>query len=236
MTETNRIEYKEKLIKERIEKRLWDGVALREAIINAMVHNDYTMEVAPTVEIFSDRITVTSAGSLPNNLTEQDFFEGLSIPRNKELMRIFKDLELVEQLGSGVPRILQSYDKSCFRFMDNFLRMSFPFNDEVIKILAETEYVTEYVTEQVEKLVLLMNNESFHRDDLMGKVEVKHKEYFRSSYLQPALELKLIEMTIPDKPRSKNQKYRLTDLGKKVKQQIMNNKQQIKQNEQKISK
>ncbi len=154
-------------------------------------------------------------------------------------MRVFKDLELVEQLGSGIPRILQSYDKSCFRFMDNFLRMSFPFDDEVIKILAETEqdksliiskndknneydteYDTEYVTEQVEKLILLMNNESFHRDDLMDKVEVKHKEYFRSSYLHPALELKLIEMTIPDKPRSKNQKYRLTDLGKKLKKQL----------------
>ncbi|MDP8052752.1 hypothetical protein QJU23_10050 [Pasteurella atlantica] len=60
--------------KERIENRLWNEVALREAIINAMVHNDYTMEIAPTIEIFSDRITVTSAGSLPKNLTEQDFF------------------------------------------------------------------------------------------------------------------------------------------------------------------
>lgn len=41
-------------------------------------------------------------------------------------MRIYKDLGLVEQLGSGVPRILESYSKECFKFSDNFLRMTFP--------------------------------------------------------------------------------------------------------------
>ena len=40
-------------------------------------------------------------------------------------MRIFKDMELVEYLGSGVPRILQTYSKDCFKFTENFLRMTF---------------------------------------------------------------------------------------------------------------
>lgn len=52
--------------------------------------------------------------------------EGFSVPRNKEIMRIYKDLKLVEHLGSGVPRILESYPKECFKFSANFLRMSFP--------------------------------------------------------------------------------------------------------------
>lgn len=112
--------------KERIETRLWNAIALREAIINAFVHNDYTREVAPKFEIFQDRIEITSVGSLPEGLSESEFFEGFSIPRNKELMRIFKDLDLVEQLGSGIPRILESYGKECFLFSDNFLRMVFP--------------------------------------------------------------------------------------------------------------
>jgi len=60
--------------KERIEKRLWDEVALREAIINAMVHNDYSREIPPKFEIFSDRIEITSAGSLPEGISEEDFF------------------------------------------------------------------------------------------------------------------------------------------------------------------
>jgi predicted HTH transcriptional regulator len=91
--------------KERKEKRLWDPIALREAIINAFVHNDCTNEVPPKFELFSDRIEITSAGGLPEGLSQQEFFEGYSVPRNQEIMRIFKDLGLVEHLGSGPTHI-----------------------------------------------------------------------------------------------------------------------------------
>ncbi len=111
--------------KERIDRRLWNPVALREAVINSIVHNDYTREVPPKFEIFADRIEITSAGTLLEGLSETEFFEGVSTPRNRELMRIYRDLELVEQLGSGVPRILEYYNKECFVFMENF-RMTFP--------------------------------------------------------------------------------------------------------------
>lgn len=112
--------------KERQEKRLWNPIALREAVINAMVHNDYTYELAPKFEFFSDRLEITSYGGLPEGLSKEEFFQGISIPRSKEIMRIFRDMELVEQLGSGVPRILQSYAEDCFVFSDNFIRMVFP--------------------------------------------------------------------------------------------------------------
>ena len=116
--------------KERIDRRLWNAVALREAVINSIVHNDFTHEVPPKFEIFANRIEITSAGSLPDGLSEGEFFEGVSIPRNRELMRVYRDLELVEQLGSGVPRILASYGKECFQFMENFTRMTFPASEE----------------------------------------------------------------------------------------------------------
>ncbi|BDS14713.1 RNA-binding domain-containing protein [Aureispira anguillae] len=111
---------------ERGEVRLWNPIALREAIVNALVHNDYTTEIPPKFELFEDRIEITSTGGLPRGLSQVEFFEGYSVPRNKEIMRVFKDIRLVEQLGSGVPRILRSYGKECFKFSDNFLRMAFP--------------------------------------------------------------------------------------------------------------
>ncbi|MBE0424546.1 MAG: putative DNA binding domain-containing protein [Lutibacter sp.] len=116
--------------KERENKRLWNPIALREAVINAIIHNDYTNEVPPKFELFDDRIEITSAGGLTDTLNQEEFFEGVSIPRNKELMRIFKDLDMVEQLGSGVPRILEYYDKACFKFSENFLRMTFLIDKE----------------------------------------------------------------------------------------------------------
>ncbi len=117
--------------KARKEQRLWNAGALREAVINAFVHNDYTREVAPKFEIFDDRLEITSYGSLPQGLSEEEFFQGFSILRNKELMRVFKDLDLVEQLGSGIPRILESYDKDCFHFSENFLRVVLPSGEVV---------------------------------------------------------------------------------------------------------
>ena len=192
--------------KEREEKRLWNPVALREAVINAMVHNDYTSEIPPKFEFFDDRIEITSFGSLPQGMTEKEFFEGYSIPRNKELMRVFRDLELVEHLGSGVPRILKSYGKECFKFTENFLRMTFP----------GSEQVTEQVTEQVKELVNVLDKE-MDRQEIQDKLGLAHRENFRSNYLKPALEQGFVEMTIPDKPSSSLQKYRLTILGKQLK-------------------
>lgn len=117
--------------KQRLSVRLWDEVALREAVINAFVHNDYTYELCPTFEIFDDRIEITSYGGLSEDVSEEEFFGGVSVPRNKELMRVYKDVKMVEQLGSGVPRILEAYDRGCFKFSDNFLRMTFPMKSSI---------------------------------------------------------------------------------------------------------
>ena len=85
----------------RKEKRLVDPTALREAVINAIIHNDYSNGIPPVFEIFSDKFVITSSGGLPQELSQDEFLEGISAPRNKELMRVFKDVKLLEQLGSG---------------------------------------------------------------------------------------------------------------------------------------
>jgi predicted HTH transcriptional regulator len=113
----------------RIEKPLVDKTALREAVINAIVHNDYSLAV-PLVEIFSDRIVVTSAGGLVEGLSPEDFFHCRSMPRNRVLMRVFRDLELVESLGSGMTRILRAYDRSIFELTPNFLVVTFRLPNE----------------------------------------------------------------------------------------------------------
>lgn len=113
----------------RKEKRIVDPTALREAVINAIIHNDYSNGIPPLFEIFLDKFVITSSGGLPQELSQEEFFEGISAPRNKELMRVFKDVKLVEQLGSGVQRILKKYDRSIFRFSHNFLKVNFPVED-----------------------------------------------------------------------------------------------------------
>jgi predicted HTH transcriptional regulator len=113
--------------KTRLERKMVDPSALREAVINGIVHNDFNNEVPPVIEIYSDRLTITSHGGLTEGLSKEDFFNCISKPRNRVLMRIFKDIGMVEQLGSGMSRILKAYDKSIFNFSDNFLIVTFFF-------------------------------------------------------------------------------------------------------------
>jgi len=131
----------------RLERRMVDETAVREAFINAVVHTDYSHEVPPVVEIFSDRLMITSYGGLPKGLSQKNFFRCRSMPRNRELMRVFRDVDLVEQLGSGMSRILDAYDQSVFSFEDEFLIVTFPFANGFGTTVAEK--VTDYIADNV---------------------------------------------------------------------------------------
>ena len=112
----------------RIEKNLVEPVPMREALINAVVHNDFSREIPPVFEIFSDRMEFTSYGGLIQGQGLDDFFSCGSMPRNRELMRVFKDVGLVEQLGSGMSRILNAYDRTVFEISEHFIKVIFPFS------------------------------------------------------------------------------------------------------------
>ena len=167
--------------KERQEFRFWDAIAIREAVVNAMVHNDYSGEVPPKFEIFSDRLEITSAGSLPEGIDRQEFFEGISVPRNKEIMRIYKDLEMVEQLGSGVPRILQSYSKDCFKFSSHFVRMTFPImNDhQGGQIGGQIGASFQLTDRQREILLLIADNPKITREELSHQLNINESAISR---------------------------------------------------------
>lgn len=68
------------------------------------------------------------------------------------------------------------------------------------------------VLNPVERLVFCIEGE-MHRDEIMGKLELTHRQYFKTKFIDPAIYENLVEMTLPDKPTSKNQQYRLTTEG-----------------------
>ena len=63
-------------------------------------------------------------------MSQDDFFSGISSPRNKELMRVFRDVDMVEALGSGMKRIQEVYSREIFTFMDNFIRTTIYFKSQ----------------------------------------------------------------------------------------------------------
>ena len=122
----------QKTYKTRIDSSLWDEKAIREVVMNALIHNNYTDEVPPKFEIFADHIEITSSGGLPMGLTQEEFFSGVSKPRNKELMRIFCDVDFGESLGSGMASVMKSYSPANFTFFPHFVRFSVEYINHAI--------------------------------------------------------------------------------------------------------
>lgn len=176
----------------RKEQEKIDSKALKEAVINAIVHNDYSYGNSPIIELYSDRIEITSAGGLPQELSQEEFLEGVTAPRNKELIRVFKDVDLIENIGSGVLRILDAYDKSCFKFMDHFLRVSFkykenPFeydsknkvsaNDTINDTLKDTTKLTK---NEQQILSLIISNNQITREEIVNETKLSDRTISRA--------------------------------------------------------
>lgn len=92
-------------------EKLWSipKIALREAIINAVVHADYSLSGAPIrISVFDDRVEIENPGLLSLGLTISDIVEGVSKVRNRVIARVFHELKLIEKWGSGIQRIISS--------------------------------------------------------------------------------------------------------------------------------
>jgi predicted HTH transcriptional regulator len=214
----------------RKDKKLVVPALLREAIVNAFVHNDYSRQDTPIFEVFSNKFTITSYGGLVDELSTDDFFAGVSCPRNPILMKIFKDLEYVEHIGSGIPRIIKHYGKDAFYISKAIIRITLPFecgelpytpgDDAQVNARTDTnrdtatDKVADQVTDQVKRLLVAIANTKLDAKTCMQSIGLRHLPTFRSSYLSPAVKAGLVEMTIPDKPNSRLQKYRLTAKGR----------------------
>ena len=194
--------------------------ALRETVVNALAHRDYRSTANVQVYIFKDRVEVVSPGGLPAGMTEADL--GVkSIPRNPLLFAMLHRMEAVEHIGSGIKRIRNlcreygvaepQIEVSAHWFTVVFPR---PLSSEAQE--DETPGKHPVSTQQVRAMLLEAADGDATRTQLQNAAGMKDREHFRKEYLQPLLDAGLLEMTIPDKPRSSKQRYRLTILGREV--------------------
>jgi ATP-dependent DNA helicase RecG len=107
-------------------------------------------------------------------------------------------------------QLLEPISESLFEVRD-VLRQRFARADEQ----ATGEVTGEVTTGEVRRLLAVMAGE-MKRAEIQQALGLRHEDHFRDAYLGPALEASVIEMTIPDKPRSSKQRYRLTERGRAV--------------------
>jgi hypothetical protein len=192
-----------------------------EAIVNAVAHRDYTSNGSVQVMLFADRLEVWNPGGLPPSLTLQKLREPHgSVPHNPLLAEALYLTKYIERMGTGTRDMIRRCREAGlaepeFSLSDGFTtairRKLRPATQEVAGEVAGE--VTREVAGEVVRLLRVFRGEHT-RQDLQQRLGLRGEENFRALYLVPAVQAGLIEMTRPDAPRSRLQKYRLTERGR----------------------
>ena len=148
---------------ERKEVPLFNLECFDEAWTNACLHNRWIKNIPPAVYIFSDRIEIISTGGLPYDFSKDEFFAGISHPVNLSLQKIMGQLDMVEQTGHGVPKIIGVYGTQAFEIADNHITVTIPFAFE--PSMNQTSY-DGLSTTHAAVLKVIKNNPSLRIEDI----------------------------------------------------------------------
>lgn len=174
-------------VRPRIDTYLFDYDSVNEAIVNAIVHNDWSI-AEPQISFFKDRIEILSHGGLPHTLSLEDFYRGISKPRNIRLMKIFSDLDIVDHTGHGVPIIIEKYGRGAFEISDNHIIVTIPFDLEVMKSINVGVNINKNERQIIE---LILNDPTLTAEKL--SIEINKTKRTAERYLKSLQEKEYIE-------------------------------------------
>lgn len=210
---------------------------LREAVINALVHTDYSQRGAPIrIAFFDDRIEIENPGTLVPGLTLEDMRQGVSKIRNHVLARVFRELNLIEQWGSGVRRIYREAQELGLpepQITELGLRVRVVVHlAQPLPIITsarartavpeparpesrlESQPESRLESGLAAKVVVLLANAEAGKAQLAALLGHTTVSGELNKQIKRLLQLGWIEMTVPHKPNSRLQKYRLTVKGR----------------------
>lgn len=176
--------------------------AFVELLVNALVHRDFFISATVCLFVYADRVEIINPGHLPDSLTPEQIRSGVSNRRNKVLAEHAANILPYRGLGTGIPRVLGAWPK--IDLIDE--RDANQFRAVVWRPDAWQ------VTPEVMKMLSVLQGE-MRRGEIMAALGLKDEKHFREHYQQAGISLGVIEMTIPDKPKSSKQRYRLTEQG-----------------------
>ena len=188
----------------RIDTRDYPEVAIREALLNSLVHRDYSFSASTLISVYDDRIEFTSIGGLPAGVSLDDIMLGLSVCRNPKLANVFYRLELIEAYGTGMKKIMGAYENSnkkpVIETTDNAFKIILPNLNEDVGSLPVADAGSEAERQVLE---FIKKNGSISRKETETAVNLKQTAAGR--LLSKMIQKKLIVQI----GQGKNTKYRL---------------------------
>ena len=173
------------------------------------------------LHVFQDRVEIVTPGGLPAGMREEDL-GSKSVPRNPLLFSMLYRMKLVEQIGSGIRRIHEAcrehgVPEPAIQVSSDWLTVTLQRQEGGVGTHHVAPHVAPHVAGQVARLIMALRGE-MGRAELMDAMGLRDRSHFYRAYLQPGLDMDLVEMTLPDRPRSRAQRYRLTILGEQVRE------------------
>ena len=199
-------------------------------MVNAVYHRGYDVREPVEIRIMHDELVVLSYPGPDRSVRLEQLRVGKAMPRryrNRRIGEFLKELGFTEGRSTGIPKIIDAMQANGsppaeFDFDEDhsYFMVRLPVHPAALEVAdseagESADVDTPQVTGQVHRLLAVCNGE-LSRAELQEKLGLRHRDNFIETYLQPALNDGLLEMTIPDKPRSSKQKYRLTEKGRAV--------------------
>ena len=179
--------------------------AIRETLVNAIVHRSYLQPSHIQVIVFDDRVEITSPGGLPPGLTVQRMKEGYSIVRNEALANVFLYMQLFEHFGSGIPRVIEMVKSYGLREPE-FIDMEIGIRVNFYRLPEESRQAFRQDDTQVAAQVNIGDNQDVN--DANTQVAIQDTT-------QVITQVKILIISIGDKVLTKDEIVKLHKLGHK---------------------
>lgn len=204
--------------------------AVAEAVVNAIVHRDYTSNASVQVMLFKDRLEIWNPGQLPFGLTPEKLKKPhSSVPANLLLAEPMYLAGYIERIGTGTGDIVRWCREAGLPKEPDFIQ------EEFFKVIiwrknsqatgqatgqaagqAAGQAIPYDIMQGIEKVVKVIEGVA-KREEIQDALGLKGRDNFSNNYLNPALEHGYIERIFPESPRHPEQAYRLTQKGKELK-------------------
>ena len=171
----------------RVDVRDYPEVAVREALLNLLVHRDYSFSASAFISIYEDRIEFVSIGGLMPGIDLEDVMVGISVCRNQDLANVFYRLHLIEAYGTGMGKIMKAYEsmqvkpviettKNAFKIILPNINAKYETENATVKTKSDTPVTahTEKVLSDEEEKILEYARKygAITKNDVIGLLEV----------------------------------------------------------------
>lgn len=192
----------------RVDRRDYPETAVREALLNLLIHREYSFRGSSFISLYENRLEFTSIGGLVNGISLNDLTMGISACRNDKLANVFYRLSLIEAYGTGISKIMSAYEGTGamprIETTDNAFKIILPNLNSMVPFVGKEQTDMETITPEDKVLSLVKQHGSVSRKEIESLLGISQSSSGR------LLKRMMENGFLMQQGKGKNTQYRLT--------------------------